>query len=86
MKNFYFTTIALLFLVVAQAQIVNIPDVIFKAKLIALGIDTSGDGNIQNSEALAITDLDVSNSLISNLSGIKSFLNLQELNCSKINL
>ena len=81
MKKFYFTTIVLLFWVVAQAQIVNIPDANFKAKLIALGVDTSGDGNIQNTEALAITNLNVSNSSIYSLQGISNFINLNSLNC-----
>ena len=65
----------------AQAQIVNIPDANFKAKLIALGVDTNGDGNIQNSEATAVINLDVENSLINSLVGIQSFTNLQELTC-----
>ena len=81
MKKFYFTTIALLFLVVAQAQIVNIPDANFKAKLIALGVDTSGDGEIQNSEALVVNSLNVSSSYISSLEGIQSFTNLYNLEC-----
>lgn len=65
-----------------NAQIVNIPDANFKAKLIALGIDTSGDGNIQNSEANLVTgELDISNSSISDISGINSFLNISKLKC-----
>lgn len=72
----------LLFAGMANAQIVNIPDNNFKAKLIALGVDTNGDGQIQNSEAITRFGLDVSNSNISNLTGIRSFLNLQTLNCS----
>ena len=72
----------LLFAGMANAQIVNIPDNNFKAKLIALGVDANGDGQIQNSEAITRFGLDVSNSNISNLTGIRSFLNLQTLNCS----
>ena len=45
-------------------------------------IDTSGDGEIQVSEALVIKYLDLSASNISNLSGIESFTNLQNLICS----
>lgn len=71
---------------VSFAQIVTIPDVNFKAKLISLGIDTNTDGDIQESEALAVTNLDVSSSSISDLTGIESFLNLTNLNCSQNNL
>jgi len=67
---------------IAKAQIVNIPDANFKAKLISLGIDSNSDGEIQNSEALATHSLNVPNSNISNLTGIESFINLYDLNCS----
>ncbi|MBC7525265.1 MAG: T9SS type A sorting domain-containing protein [Flavobacterium sp.] len=72
----------LLFSGVINAQIVNIPNANFKTKLISLGVDTNNDGQIQNIEALAITDLDVSSSNISNLTGILSFLNITKLTCS----
>jgi len=75
-----------------QAQTVSIPDQIFEQALINLGIDTSGtlDGTILVSDALAITNLDVSfaavtsnmPSLITDLTGIAAFTNLQALNCS----
>jgi Leucine-rich repeat (LRR) protein len=65
-----------------QAQIVNIPDANFKAKLIALGIDTNNDGDIQVAEAQAVTLLNVSNSNISDMTGITVFVNLQQLNCN----
>lgn len=71
---------------VSFAQIVTIPDVNFKAKLISLGIDTNSDSNIQESEALTLTSLDVSSSSIADLTGIESFLNLTNLNCSQNNL
>lgn len=67
----------------AQAQIVNVPDVNFKNKLIALGIDTNSDGDIQASEALAVTNLVVDDSNISDLTGISSFVNLTILYCSR---
>lgn len=44
-------------------------------------IDTNNDGEIQVSEALALKWLNVSQSNISNLTGIESFTNLQFLNC-----
>jgi Secretion system C-terminal sorting domain len=98
----------------SQAQIVNIPDANFKAKLLAASpnsgiastqtpvynvttdtwsvstfhkIDTNNDGEIQESEALAIKWLDVkcnncsSTQKISSLEGVLSFTNLQYLNC-----
>jgi uncharacterized repeat protein (TIGR01451 family) len=80
MKKLLF--LMLLFTGIVNAQIVNIPDNNFKAKLIALGVDTNGDGQIQSVEALAKTTLDVSNSNISNLTGIRSFLNLTALTCN----
>jgi uncharacterized repeat protein (TIGR01451 family) len=72
----------LLFTGIVKAQIVNIPDTNFKAKLIALGVDTNNDGQIQNSEAIDRVGLDVSNSNIADLTGIRSFLSIQSLNCS----
>ncbi|WP_339889360.1 T9SS type A sorting domain-containing protein [uncultured Flavobacterium sp.] len=66
--------------------IVYIPDANFKAKLIALGVDTNTDGEIQFSEALVPTVLDVSNSNIADLTGIEAFTNLSTLNCSINNL
>lgn len=64
-----------------HAQIVAIPDANFKAKLIALGVDTNGDNQIQQSEALAVTSLDISNSNISSVTGVEAFTNLNTLKC-----
>jgi Leucine-rich repeat (LRR) protein len=66
---------------ITNAQIVTIPDANFKAKLIALGIDTNTDGNIQVSEALLPTTLTLSQSNISDMTGIGAFINLQSLDC-----
>jgi len=95
--------------VYANAQIVNIPDANFKAKLLSAGpgnyvastdtptynffnntwsvtfyskIDINGDGQIQLSEAQAVTCLDISSSNISDLSGIQNFTNIKALICS----
>jgi Leucine-rich repeat (LRR) protein len=80
-----------------NAQIVNIPDANFKAKLLesdvinsismnddgtSQKIDKNGDGEIQKSEALLISSLDIRNSKISSLEGIQSFSNLFFLECS----
>ena len=66
----------------ANAQIVNIPDANFKAKLIALGIDVNTDSEIQVSEALATTSvLNISGSSISDLTGFEAFTNVNVLQC-----
>ncbi len=80
MKKLYFLfllTIGFL----SNAQIVNIPDANFKAKLIAIGKDTNSDGQIQFTEALAVTLLNVSFASISNITGIEAFTNLITLEC-----
>ncbi|MBC7523268.1 MAG: T9SS type A sorting domain-containing protein [Flavobacterium sp.] len=81
MKKLYLVLIAFLVFGSVNAQIINFPDANFKAKLISLGVDTNSDGFIQASEALARTNLDVSNSSISSLIGIESFTNLTNLYC-----
>ncbi|MAZ73659.1 MAG: hypothetical protein CMC70_11000 [Flavobacteriaceae bacterium] len=62
---------------IASAQIVNIPDPDFKAELIADGVDTNMDGEIQVTEALATTAMSLSNSGISDITGIEAFVNLE---------
>jgi len=94
--------IKILFIVIAftsfcNAQIVNIPNANFKAKLIAANasnttakdlsgnyfkIDTNNDGEIQLTEALQVSSIDVFNSNITSIQGITSFSNLQFLNCA----
>ena len=81
MKHLYFTLLTIFFFATANAQIVNIPDANFKAKLIALGKDTNADGQIQVTEALAVTFLSVNNASISDMTGIEAFTNLQILRC-----
>jgi Leucine-rich repeat (LRR) protein len=62
----------------------TIPDLNFENKLISLGIDNDGiNGKILTSDIIGITTLDLSNSLISNLSGIEDFVSLVSLNVSK---
>ena len=80
-----------------NAQTVSIPDPAFKAKLLeantsniiayneagnAIKIDANNDGEIQNSEALAVYRLRVWNASIMNLTGISSFTNLKNLDCT----
>ncbi|MDI9258528.1 T9SS type A sorting domain-containing protein [Flavobacterium sedimenticola] len=66
----------------AEAQIVTIPDANFKAKLLSIGVDANLDGEIQVSEAQTLTVLDVSSLNISDLTGIESFTNINNLDCS----
>jgi uncharacterized repeat protein (TIGR01451 family) len=71
-----------LFTGIAHAQIVSIPDAAFKAKLIALGIDTNNDGQIQVSEAQAISPvLNIGGASISDLTGFQAFTNVTVLKC-----
>ncbi|WP_181248463.1 DUF7619 domain-containing protein [Flavobacterium magnum] len=77
-----------------QAQVINIPDANFKAKLlqssetssiakdvngVKIKIDTNSDNEIQESEAALVYSLSVSSSNIVNLTGINSFINLKSL-------
>lgn len=97
--------LAVCFGFVANAQIVNIPDANFKAKLLLASpsntiastqtpdgvgsvttyntIDTNGDGEIQQSEAILIKRLSLFSSNISNLTGIEAFTGLQYLGCNQ---
>ncbi|KIQ21280.1 chromosome condensation regulator RCC1 [Flavobacterium sp. MEB061] len=62
---------------------VTIPDQNFEQKLIDLGIDTDGlNGKITAANISGITVLDLSNSSISNLSGIENFTSLTYLDVS----
>ena len=84
----------LLLAIVTNAQIVNIPDANFKAKLLSsspsntvaknfanyyFAIDANADGEIQQTEAQQVKDLDISYSNVSSVVGILSFVNLQSL-------
>ncbi|AWI24485.1 DUF7619 domain-containing protein [Flavobacterium pallidum] len=71
---------------VSQAQVVDIPDANFKADLINKGIDLNSDGDIQVSEAEAVTSLGMVDLNISSLEGIQSFVNLTSLTCYNLNL
>jgi len=65
----------------ASAQIVNIPDANFKAELIADGVDTNTDGEIQESEALATIAMSLDDFNIADLTGIEAFVNLESFEC-----
>ncbi|OYU81271.1 MAG: internalin [Flavobacterium sp. BFFFF1] len=97
MKKYYLIVLTLFLFQIANAQIVNIPDTNFKAKLLsanesngiainALGnsfvLDENNDSEIQLSEAQKVYRLYVQQANISVITGIQSFSNLLELNCS----
>jgi hypothetical protein len=100
MKIFYLF-ILLTFSTFSFSQIINIPDANFKAKLLQadvtniiaqddsennLKIDTNNNSEIEVSEALTVYNLTISNSNISDLTGVESFTNLGFLDCSYNNL
>lgn len=81
-----------------NAQIIPIPNANFKAKLLqadvnniialandlaaSIKIDINNNGEIEQSEALLVYSLNVSNSNISSLQGLSYFTNLVELYCN----
>lgn len=85
MKNLYAALVLVLCSFISNAQIVNIPDVYFKNKLLNYTprIDTNHDGEIQVSEALVVISLEVDDSQIINMTGINAFTNLIYLHCMK---
>lgn len=86
MKNSISLFIFLLSSGLLFSQIINIPDPIFKSRLIEEGVDTNNDGEIQESEALARTSINVSvygsGPKIENLEGIQYFTNLTGFSCA----
>ncbi len=94
MKNLYFLLTLFSVVFTSKGQIITIPDANFKAKLLAasptsgialnssniqITIDTNGDSEIQESEALLVFSIDLSWSNISDLTGIEYFTNLTNL-------
>ncbi len=81
-KLLFFTA----FIVMLQttiAQTIAIPDPNFEQALIDLGIDTNGlNGNILQSQAVAVNGLNVNGKNISSLQGIEGFVNITSLLCS----
>jgi len=90
MKKYYFIILFCSVITLLQAQIVNIPDPVFKDYLVNgdydfIGVDTNNDGEIQVSEAQAFNgNFQMSNwdgnSPIYDLTGIEAFINLNSLN------
>lgn len=97
MKKLYTLLVVTFIVFTANAQIVNIPDANFKAKLllaspsntiaanalnVSIKIDANNNNEIEVSEALQVARLNVYSSGISSLTGLASFTNLHLLNCS----
>ena len=81
MFKLLFTLTLLVLTINSQAQIISIPDAMFKRTLIQKGVDENEDGEIQIEEAKYIRSLDVSSSGITSLEGIEFFTGLVKLNC-----
>ena len=84
--KYIFILLSLLFTFSIQAQIINIPDANFKAKLIALGVDDNGNGEIEMAETVMVSTLFLQNSNISSLEGIQYFTEMDWLDCSGNNI
>ena len=83
MKKSYFTLVFLFLLTNIYSQTTYIPDDNFEQALINLGYDTGTlDDFVPTANIITISYLDVSKKNISNLTGIKDFINLQVLICS----
>ncbi|WP_017494572.1 T9SS type A sorting domain-containing protein [Flavobacterium sp. WG21] len=67
---------------IAPGSYTLIPDINFEKKLIALGIDSgTADGKVLTSKISDITELNLYNSNITNLTGIQDFKSLTSLSC-----
>ena len=83
MKYYNFSFFFFYFIIYSvSAQFTAIPDTNFEEKLIALGIDDIMDNQVLNSNIQVISNLDVSDAGIFNLTGIEGFTNLAILNCN----
>ena len=82
MKKIYFLVLALCFFSGLTAQVVTFQDFNLKMKLLSSPVNMNFNSEIEISEALNATYLDISNSNITSLQGLESFANLEYLNCS----
>jgi len=79
----------LFFQIIGFSQIINIPDINFKTKLLSanvdnpiagyIKIDINNNNQIEQSEALLVTNLNLFNSNISSIEGIQYFTNIMYL-------
>ena len=83
-KLYYVLFISLFALITTEtsAQNTYVPDDNFEQALIDLGYDVAPiDNSVPTANISAITDLDIQNRGISNLTGIEDFISLTVLNC-----
>lgn len=96
MKNFYIAVFAC-FAIGLNAQTINFPDANLKIRLLQgntaydrfsepMTLDTNNNGSIEVEEVQDVESLNISNSSISDLTGISNFTNLKFLNCSNNSL
>ena len=100
MKKIYFLFALLLIFSGVKGQIINFPDANFKAKLLSADtwnstaknlegnnfkIDANNNGEIEVTEAIQVSYLNVYNSspYINSMVGINNFINLEYLDCSQ---
>lgn len=101
MKKRFLLAFSILYSSLGFAQIVNIPDPVFKALLLSadesnsiakdenqnsIRIDANQDGEIQISEALTVYSLGISDNNLTSLTGIEAFGNLSVLTLSSTSL
>ncbi|RYY17217.1 MAG: hypothetical protein EOO04_25735, partial [Chitinophagaceae bacterium] len=72
-------------------QIVNVPDPAFKSLLIDQGVDANNNGEIEVSEALAVTALYISSpqviqDTVFSLEGIRSFINVRDIYLANLSI
>ncbi|MEO7978251.1 T9SS type A sorting domain-containing protein [Flavobacterium sp.] len=82
MKKIYFLALALCFFNGLNAQFISFQDFNLKMKLLSSPVNSNSNSEIEISEALNTTYLDISNSNITSLQGLENFTNLEFLNCS----
>ncbi len=85
-NNYSFTVIQDRNLEANFAEVTLIPDPNFEQALIDLGYDDIVDGQVLTGNIQNLTELNISNKSITDLTGIESFSNLEVLNCSNNNL
>lgn len=88
MKNKLLILLILLINQLSIGQTINIPDTNFKNALLNEFpiIDTNSDGEIQVSEAISVTSIQVGGENISDLTGIEEFVNLTLLRADNNNI
>jgi len=87
----YFSILAALLLCFSastlKAQIVNVPDAIFKGYLITSAVNTNGDFEIQLSEAQSFMGtINITGLSITDHTGLEEFINLTKLYCTATSL